>query len=877
MLGTTVSHYTILEKLGEGGMGIVYKAEDLNLTRTVALKFLPHGLDAHEPERARFLQESRAAAILNHPNICTIHDIQEHEGQQFIVMEYVDGTTLRHKIQERQLRIGEAIDFTVQIGEALSEAHSKGIVHRDIKTDNIMINAKGQIKVMDFGLAKLKGSLKLTKTSSTVGTLSYMAPEQIEGKDVDARSDIFSFGVVLYEMLTGHLPFRGEHDAAMMYSILNEEPEPVQESRPDISSDFIHIIDRALDKDPEDRYQTVHDMVIDLRRLKKTTTRVIRTLAVGAPSEAAGEPSGATPEQRPRPRKRRIVILSAVGLMVLIVVAAYLTLLAPRPQKLNPNMSVRTLEIPFTQIQFPSLSRDGNWIAFAARDARSEWAIYFMNIAKRDPRRLTTEALTDVAYAEISPDGSEVLYDYKPAGRPHGVYVVSSLGGTGRRIAEPGEGARWRPDHQLIGYIRYGMFDDPSPSGKREFWTVSPDGKENHLQFIDSMCYVMGNYCFDWSRDGKSIAWLRSFPGYEEIIIRELESGKERQLTSSGKPITELSWASNEQILFTSSRGGNTNIWTIPAGGGEAIQVTKGSGPDLGVRVSGDARRLLFLEQRSIAHLWTADIDGHNAKEITFDDQNLISPSYSPDNAQICFQMSSADLLRPGGHIYIMQSDGSNRLQLTAGEGRHSSPAWSPDGKYMLYSSRRIDETMDSSRIYLIEISNPAIPRLVVEGVGALWIDGEKFVCCVAPSRLHSTVYSIHDSQPLGVSEDTSWAFPLRDGRNSLIWDYRPGRRGWWLSTAGIGPGPERKQILSSDYLFSAWPSYSLRYLLYMKANGEGWRISLPDGKQQRLPGILDGLNPWAGRFQLSYDDKRIVLAKGRFDARLVLIENLFE
>ena len=222
MIGKVVSHYKILEKLGEGGMGVVYKAEDLKLTRTVALKFLPHGLDAHEPERARFLQEARAAAILNHPNICTVYDIQEHDGQQFIVMECVEGKTIREIVPVKKLQ--DAITYAIQIAEALQEAHTHGIVHRDIKSENIMVNTKNQVKVMDFGLAKLKGSLKLTKTSSTIGTLAYMAPEQIEGKDIDARSDIFSFGVVLYEMLTGHLPFRGEHEAAMMYSIVNEEP-----------------------------------------------------------------------------------------------------------------------------------------------------------------------------------------------------------------------------------------------------------------------------------------------------------------------------------------------------------------------------------------------------------------------------------------------------------------------------------------------------------------------------------------------------------------------------------------------------------------------------------------------------------------------------
>jgi eukaryotic-like serine/threonine-protein kinase len=285
MIGQTISHYKILEKLGEGGMGVVYKAHDTKLNRDVALKFLPHGLSAHEPERARFLQEAQAAAALNHPNICTIHDIAQEGDDQFIVMEYVDGKTVRDLLQTcgersrttQNLKLETSILYAIQIGEALQEAHSKGIVHRDIKAENIMVNSKNQVKVMDFGLAKLKGSLKLTRTSSTVGTLAYMAPEQIEGGEVDARSDIFSFGVVLYQMLTGHLPFRGEHEAAMMYSILNEEPESLQKHMADAPAELLHVLNRALEKDPGERYQNVGDMVIDLRRLKKETSRVLRS------------------------------------------------------------------------------------------------------------------------------------------------------------------------------------------------------------------------------------------------------------------------------------------------------------------------------------------------------------------------------------------------------------------------------------------------------------------------------------------------------------------------------------------------------------------------------------------------------------------------
>ncbi len=281
MIGQTISHYGILEKLGEGGMGVVYKAQDLKLDRVVALKFLPEKVSVTADDRARFLQEAKAASAVTHPNVCIIYDIAESEGRQFIVMEYVDGVTLREKITGEDkvifpAPVNDVVSYAIQIGEALHEAHSKGIVHRDVKPENIMINTKNQIKVMDFGLAKLKGSLKITRTSSTIGTLAYMSPEQIRGGEVDSRSDIFSFGVVIYEMLAGSLPFRGEHEAAMMYSIVNEEPEPIQKYCPEISPEFLHVVNRALEKNPDDRYQSVAEMVIDLKRLKKETTRVVR-------------------------------------------------------------------------------------------------------------------------------------------------------------------------------------------------------------------------------------------------------------------------------------------------------------------------------------------------------------------------------------------------------------------------------------------------------------------------------------------------------------------------------------------------------------------------------------------------------------------------
>jgi TolB-like protein/predicted Ser/Thr protein kinase len=358
MIGQTISHYKIVEKLGEGGMGVVYKAQDTKLDRFVALKFLPRHVTVSADEKARFIQEAKAAAGLNHPNICTIHGIEEHDGQQFIEMEYVDGVTLTSKIPETGLKVQDVITYAIQIGEALAEAHSKGIVHRDVKAENIMVNSKGQIKVMDFGLAKLKGSLRLTKAASTVGTLAYMAPEQIQGGEVDHRSDVFSFGVLLFEMLTGKLPFRGEHEAAMIYSIVNEEPTSADRYRPELPAECLHILSKALEKDPDDRYQHIVDMVVDLRRIKKQSSRVSR---VSVPQdvigkEASGEPMRpptreTTAEQGPKKKLgvRAYVIAGAV--LVLGVVAVFLFFYRPTSGPLQADQKRTMLAVlPFENL-----------------------------------------------------------------------------------------------------------------------------------------------------------------------------------------------------------------------------------------------------------------------------------------------------------------------------------------------------------------------------------------------------------------------------------------------------------------------------------------------------------------------------------------------
>ena len=319
MIGQTISHYKILEKLGEGGMGVVYKAQDTTLNREVAIKFLPQYLSSDTNEKERFFQEARAAAALNHPNVAVIHEIGEYEGRFYLAMECVEGQTLKKLIENGdRLSIKKVLEIAIQICEGLAAAHEKSIVHRDIKSDNIMVTPKGLVKIMDFGLAKIKNSANLTKIGSTLGTAAYMSPEQARGEEVDNRSDIFSLGVVIYELFAGKLPFRGEHQAALMYSLVNEDPLPLARFNENVSLEIERIISKALAKDVEDRYQSADDMLADLRRERKNI-EYVKADYVSMRLSASQVKSVSSQKNL-----RRYYIPGSI-LIVLLVIAAYVT------------------------------------------------------------------------------------------------------------------------------------------------------------------------------------------------------------------------------------------------------------------------------------------------------------------------------------------------------------------------------------------------------------------------------------------------------------------------------------------------------------------------------------------------------------------------
>jgi serine/threonine protein kinase/Tfp pilus assembly protein PilF len=367
MIGKAISHYKILDKLGEGGMGVVYKAQDIQLQRLVALKFLPPHISDHPEEKARFIHEAQSASALNHPNVTTVYGIEESPEGLFIAMEYVEGKTLRQIIEKETLPLRKVLDIGIQICEGLTIAHEKGIVHRDIKSANIMLTPRGQVKIMDFGLAKLKGATRLTETRSTLGTAAYMSPEQAQGEEVDQRSDIFSFGVVLYELLTGRLPFEGEHQAAIIYSIINEEAQPVARFNNQVSAKLEDMLFKALAKDKEERYQHIDDLLADLRREKKGL-EYIKTAQI--PKEAVA----------PKPKKKLLPFI--VPASIVFIIALIFLVLKPFKFEIVPEKR-------------------------AAAEENTVAIMYFENLVDKEDKERLGEIVTNLLITGLS--GSQYL------------------------------------------------------------------------------------------------------------------------------------------------------------------------------------------------------------------------------------------------------------------------------------------------------------------------------------------------------------------------------------------------------------------------------------------------------------------------------------
>ena len=731
MIGTKLAHYEILEELGRGGMGIVYKARDTHLDRFVAVKVLPAEKVAHPERKRRFVQEAKSASALNHPNIVTVHDIAEEDGTAFIVMEYVAGRTLGELIPRQGMRLGEVLKHAVQIASALAAAHQGGIVHRDLKPGNVIVGDDGRLRLVDFGLAKLReadadSDLTLTYRDSPhtqegtiMGTAAYMSPEQAEGRAVDTRSDIFSLGSLLYEMSTGRSAFPGDSAMSTMGAILHKEPDPLTGEVP---HDLQKLIQRCLRKDVARRYQHMDDVKVVLEELKDESDS--GTLAA-AP---------ATARRAPRTAPWRLAGVLAVA--VLVALAGWWW---------RPRQSVGTapmVPIPLTSYpgieQTPALSPNGEHVAFSWNgEAQDNFDIYVQVVGAEGTVRLTDDPAIDWAPA-WSPDGREIVfYRYWPEGK-FAVVSVPSLPGRERTIREypfpPGmpneflyvlrpalspDGA-WSANTGESGLLltRRGSGEMQAmadvPGGAETFPSFSPDGRS--LAFVswqtggvDTDLYVVRlteAYQADgeperltsgmrlvhspvWTPDGREIIFSAAGDA-DQGLWRVAASGASaaRRLVMVGGGAWSPSISSDGQRLVYEHRTMRSSLWRVGVGApdGAAERITSSTRGEAWPSYSPDGTRIAFSSDRSGSlEIWMADADGSGSVKMTSLEQFSVGPEWSPDGRWIVFQSSG----ETGSQLYVVGAAGGVSRPLTDGQEDELQPSWSPDGEWIYFMSSR--------------------------------------------------------------------------------------------------------------------------------------------------------------------------------------------